>query len=218
MEGYWFVTLNNSVSVCVCVPLAYCESKRPGTWGFVVSIARGRDTGTLSQSPLAHSSEGSGRSSLSYKPVSSNHQIHNKADEHRVSDTQDHRLFPPSWSKVSCRFTTRLLLRRLLTLLDSCWNFSLLTSSHGFLRVGPRHQFLHLWDHQVRVGQELVRGHHQSSRTAAHHFIFLRVSGRFGCFWGMLIDQSVVLCYLTLSDLFVQGFKSCGISVGIDLS
>lgn len=51
-----------------------------------------------------------------------------------------------------------------------------LTSSHGLLGVGLHHRLLHLRDHQIRGGQELVCGHHQPDRTAAHHYVLCWVS------------------------------------------
>lgn len=54
-----------------------------------------------------------------------------------------------------------------------------LTSSHELLCVGLRHWLLHLRDHQVCGGEELVCGHHQPDCTATHHRIFCRVCAFF---------------------------------------
>lgn len=51
-----------------------------------------------------------------------------------------------------------------------------LTGSDGLVPPGLPHGLLHLRDHQVGGGEELVRGHHQPDRTAAHHHVLCWVS------------------------------------------
>lgn len=69
-----------------------------------------------------------------------------------------------------------------------------LTSNHGRPGVRLRHQLLHLRDHQVCGGQELVRGHHQQDRTAAHHCIFCWVSTVCVCVCNFLSTRSGFSC------------------------
>lgn len=83
-----------------------------------------------------------------------------------------------------------------------------LTSSHGLLGVGLHHRLLHLRDDKVCGGQELVSGHHQPDRTAAHHRVFCRVSGSclnvcMSCGWLWFL---IICCLLLLKPLI---FPKC---------
>ena len=60
--------------------------------------------------------------------------------------------------------------------LRKTWSITPQLSLTGSYGVGLRHWLLHLWDHQVCGGQELVCGHRQPDRAAVHHHIFCRVS------------------------------------------
>lgn len=51
-----------------------------------------------------------------------------------------------------------------------------LTASDGLVPLGLRDWLLHVWDHQVGGGEELVCGHHQPDRAAAHHHLLCWVS------------------------------------------
>ena len=65
------------------------------------------------------------------------------------------------------------------------------TSSHVLHGVGLGHWLLHLRDHQVCGGEELVCGDHQPGRAAAHHHVFCRVNDLFPSLW-RCINQKVV--------------------------
>lgn len=51
-----------------------------------------------------------------------------------------------------------------------------LTGSDGLVALGLRYWLLHVRDHQVGGGEELVCGHHQPDRAAAHHHVLCWVS------------------------------------------
>lgn len=68
-----------------------------------------------------------------------------------------------------------------------------LTCSHVLLGLGLRHRLLHLRDHQVCGGEELVGGYHQPDCTAAHHRILCGVS---------------CLCLTSVSAFFVGSCKN----------
>lgn len=83
-----------------------------------------------------------------------------------------------------------------------------LTGSDGLLPMGLPHWLLHLRDHQVGGGEELVCGHHQPDRTAAHHHVLRWVSlyvcmilGWFGFFF-------LFLFYMWFWFLPSVGFES----------
>lgn len=73
-----------------------------------------------------------------------------------------------------------------------------LTASDGLVPLGLHDWLLHVWDHQVSGGEELVCGHHQPDRAAAHHHLLCWVSrfcvcmvlgGFFMWFWFLLFVE-----------------------------
>ena len=56
-----------------------------------------------------------------------------------------------------------------------------LTASDGLVALGLPDRLLHLRDHQVGGGEELVCGHHQPGGAAAHHHLLCWVSPFWVC-------------------------------------
>lgn len=73
-------------------------------------------------------------------------------------------------------------------------SYLLSDGSDGLVALQLRSRLLHLRDHQVGGGEELVCGHHQPGRAAAHHHLLSWVSRFSVCMiWGGYVVLRVVL-------------------------